>query len=101
MDRLWVRGKGNVRKKVLIQAAACNLALLMRSLYGSGKPKAAHDRIQAAILATLMLLATVNCVPESAARPRRASDPRGFARTHYRRSRCWTRSKIAGLDTGC
>src|SRR5262249_8179720 len=52
MDRLWVRGKDNVSKKVLIQAAACNLALLMRSLYGAGKPKAAHDRIQSAILAT-------------------------------------------------
>ena len=92
MDRLWVRGKDNVSKKVLIQAAACNLALLMRSLYGAGKPKAAHDRIQSAILATLMLLATVNGVLESR-RPRRASDPRGFPRTHYRRSRCWTRSK--------
>jgi transposase len=93
MDRLWVRGKGNVRKKVLVQAAACNLALLMRSLYcTAGKPKAAHDRIQAAILAILMFLAIVNCRPESR-RPRRASDPKGFPRTHYRRSRCWTRSK--------
>ena len=44
LDRLYVRGKENVHKKLLIQAAACNLALLMRSVYGSGKPKAAHDR---------------------------------------------------------
>src|SRR5215469_16249532 len=44
MDRLWVRGLDNVHKKLLIQAAACNLALLMRALYGTGKPKAAHDR---------------------------------------------------------
>ena len=43
MDRLWVRGLENVHKKLLIQAAACNLALLMRSLYGAGKPRAAHD----------------------------------------------------------
>src|SRR4051812_48638820 len=43
MDRLWVRGRENVHKKLLIQAAACNLALLLRSLYGAGKPKAAHD----------------------------------------------------------
>ena len=43
MDRLYVRGKENVHKKFLIQAAACNLALLMRSMYGSGKPRAAHD----------------------------------------------------------
>jgi hypothetical protein len=33
-----------VHKKLLIQAAACNLALLMRALYGAGKPRAAHDR---------------------------------------------------------
>jgi hypothetical protein len=32
-----------VHKKFLIQAAACNLALLMRSTYGSGKPRAAHE----------------------------------------------------------
>ena len=44
MDRLYVRGLHNVHKKLLIQAAACNLALLMRSLYGAGKPRAAHDR---------------------------------------------------------
>jgi transposase len=44
LDRLWVRGLENVHKKFLIQAAACNLALLLRSRYGSGKPRAAHDR---------------------------------------------------------
>ena len=40
LDRLYVRGRENVHKKFLIQAAACNLALLMRSKYGSGKPRA-------------------------------------------------------------
>ena len=36
LDRLYVRGLDNVHKKFLIQAAACNLALLMRSTYGLG-----------------------------------------------------------------
>ena len=45
LGRLYVRGKKHVHKKFLIQAAACNLALLMRSMYGSGKPRAAHDRV--------------------------------------------------------
>jgi hypothetical protein len=40
MDRLLVSGLENVHKKLLIQAAACNLALLMRSIYGAGKPRA-------------------------------------------------------------
>jgi len=44
LERLYVRGWRNVHKKLLIQAAACNLALLMRALYGAGKPRAAHDR---------------------------------------------------------
>jgi hypothetical protein len=39
-----------VHKKFLIQGAACNLALLMRSTHGSGKPRAAHERAAGAIL---------------------------------------------------
>ena len=56
MDRLWVRGLENVHKKLLIQAAACNLALLMRSVYGAGKPKAAHDGLRKAVLALLAFI---------------------------------------------
>src|SRR5450631_1277444 len=56
LDRLYVRGIKNVHKKFLIQAAACNLALLMRSLYGAGKPRAAHDGAVAAILAILAFI---------------------------------------------
>lgn len=50
LDRLWVRGLENVHKKFLIQAAACNFALLLRSTYGSGKPRAAHDKAAEVIL---------------------------------------------------
>ena len=35
---------------------ACNLALLMRSMYGAGKPKAAYDRAVAAIFAILAVI---------------------------------------------
>lgn len=59
LDRLWVRSLENVHKKLLIQAAACNLALLMRSRYGSGKPKAAHDGAAELILALLAFQAAV------------------------------------------
>jgi transposase len=55
LDRLWVRGLENVHKKFLIQAAACNLALLLRSRYGSGKPRAAHDRAAKALLMILLV----------------------------------------------
>jgi hypothetical protein len=56
MDRLYVRGLDNVHKKLLVQAAACNLALLMRSIYGAGKPRAAHDQSVEAIFAILALI---------------------------------------------
>jgi len=59
MDRLWVRGLDNVHKKLLLQAAACNLALLMRSFYGAGKPRAAHDRIIEAIVALLSFVRNI------------------------------------------
>src|SRR5580704_3913336 len=59
LDQLYVRGMDNVHKKFLIQAAACNLALLMRSMHGAGKPRAAHDRAVGAILAILAVIKAV------------------------------------------
>ena len=56
LDRLYVRGLDNVHKKFLIQAAACNLALLMRSLYGAGKPRAAHEDVIELFFAFLALV---------------------------------------------
>jgi transposase len=56
LRRLTVRGRGNVHKRVLLQAMACNLALLVRTLYGAGKPKAACDRAAHLFLALFELL---------------------------------------------
>jgi transposase len=64
MDRLYVRGRENVHKKLLIQAAACNLALLMRSLYGAGKPRAAHDHIVQAVFALLAFMKALKDVSQ-------------------------------------
>jgi transposase len=66
LDRLYVRGLENVHKKFLIQAAACNLALLMRSTFGSGKPRAAHDRAAEAILMILAVIEVVEDIFSSA-----------------------------------
>jgi transposase len=77
MDRLYVRGIDNVHKKLLIQAAACNLALLMRSMYVAGKPKAAHDQVVEAVFAILTLIKAISSISEpwcadSGNRPREA-----------------------------
>ena len=49
LRRVWVRGRENVRKRVLIQAAGCNLGLLLRSLTGVGTPRSLQGRALTAI----------------------------------------------------
>ena len=41
---MWVRGHENVRKRVLIQAAGCNLGRLLRRLTGVGTPRSLQGR---------------------------------------------------------
>ena len=47
MRRLYVRGTDNVLKRVLVQAAAFNIGLLLRTLSGWGKPRQAQGRTNA------------------------------------------------------
>jgi transposase len=100
LDRLYVRGLHNVHKKLLIQAAACNLALLMRTLYGAGKPRAAHDRRSELVLAYLWLnsVLTALCKPESvfSRHPGSVRHPSGCRRQERFRT-----SKTVILGTGC
>ena len=49
LRRVWVRGHENVRKRVLIQAAGCNLGLLLRQLTGVGTPRSLQGRALSAI----------------------------------------------------
>ena len=49
MRRVFVRGHENVRKRVLIQAAACNIGLLLRRQTGIGTPRSLQGRAFSAI----------------------------------------------------
>ena len=49
LRRVWVRGRENVRKRVLIQAAGCNLGQLLRRLTGVGTPRSLQGRALSAI----------------------------------------------------
>ena len=49
MCRVWVRGHENVRKPVLIQAAACNIGLLLRRHTGIGTCRSLQGRAVSAI----------------------------------------------------
>jgi len=94
MDRLWVRGRENVHKKLLLQAAACNLALLLRSIYGAGKPKAAHDQLQTAIFAILAILKAVEAVCSPLAKNSAVLAPNS-RRSHLTHLTCRLRQKTA------
>jgi hypothetical protein len=50
---LRLRGRANVARRYLLQAAGANLALVMRALYGLGTPRGWADRAQAALRARL------------------------------------------------
>src|SRR5450432_769686 len=100
LDRLYVRGKENVHKKFLIQAAACNLALLMRSRYGSGKPRAAHDGV---IDAILTILAVIKAVADvfTALWANSHGEVRFLIRSDRLPPAFFVGRKTPGLDTGC
>lgn len=55
LRRLQLRGQSNIRKRLLLQAAAYNLGLLLRKAVGSGTPKAyrvRNGRLLAILLST-------------------------------------------------
>jgi transposase len=103
MRRLQVRGLEEVRKKLLIQAAACNLALLLRTKHGAGTPRglaAAAKTLYAAILGLLAALGAPVRPGNGRIKPFGRSDPPRQARSR-RTSSCRRLSKTGGLDTGC
>ena len=54
--RTRLRGRANVAKRYLLQAAGANLALVMRTLFGLGTPRGWADRAQEDFLALLSVL---------------------------------------------
>jgi transposase len=71
MRRVHVRGTSNVAKRVLLQAAACNLALILRTMGGAGTPRGLADLRNVLTSAFLRLLEALtalendSCAPES------------------------------------
>src|SRR5260370_37375971 len=63
MRRVYVRGRGNVAKRVLLQAVAFNLALILRSITKAGTPKGLADLKRKIVLALLRVLAALWALP--------------------------------------
>jgi transposase len=62
LRRLHVRGKQNVQKRLLLQAAGCNLALLLRKIMGAGTPRALQEVAARLFFILLRLLSTTNAI---------------------------------------
>jgi len=54
--RTWLRGRKNVSKRYQIQVAAHNLGVVMRSLFGVGKPRVLQGGGGAAFAALVVLV---------------------------------------------
>jgi len=54
--RTWLRGRANVSKRYLMQVAAHNLGVVMRALFGVGKPRVLQGRGEAALAALVVLI---------------------------------------------
>jgi len=82
MRRTHLRGHGNILKRLLVHAAACNLGLWMRTLTGIGTPRGLQGRLAAAwaFCFTLWLLLR----DQVAADRRRGLDLRIFAVPSHR-----------------
>jgi transposase len=48
LRRLYLRGRSNILKRILIHHAALNLGLLMRNMFGVGTPRSLQGRLAAA-----------------------------------------------------
>src|SRR5207253_10535720 len=63
LRRLHVRGRDNVAKRVLLQAAAFNLALILRTITRAGTPKGLADLKRSAFCTLLRVLAALAVLP--------------------------------------
>ena len=68
LRRVHVRGRSSVAKRVLRQAAACNLALLLRSLCKAGTPRGLADLHFKLCCALWRVLAALRKLPTLAPR---------------------------------
>lgn len=59
LGRMTIRGRENVTKRYLIHAAAYNLGLVMRAIFGQGTPKGMADALGRLIVQIFILLAAI------------------------------------------
>ena len=79
MRRTHLRGHRKILKRLLIHVCGFNLGLVMRSLFGVGKPRGLQDRAAAAVLALFAgvsgILGTIRQLLSPWSRPNRLMSP--------------------------
>ena len=76
LRRLHVRGRGNVAKRVLLQAAAFNMALILRTMTRAGTPRGLADLKRKLFWVLLRLLAALSAMPAPLSGLDESSQPR-------------------------
>jgi transposase len=106
LRRVHVCGRGNVAKRVLLQAAACNLALILRSLTKAGTPRGLADLSSTLLGALGRLLTALLTTSASSTRPWSQPSPIVRRNRHHHHEIATRRFNLSfcgkwGSDTGC
>jgi len=100
LRRLYVRGKQNVQKRLLLQAAGCNLALLLRKMIGAGTPRALQHVVTSLLLVLRWLTSPMYGVNRRVTK-RSAVVSRRIPNRNRDAQLQLAAGKKPGLDTGC
>jgi len=100
MRRVYVRGRENILKRVLIHVGAFNLGLLLRSLLGAGTPRELKNHLSRLLLAPISPPGRFRVATSRAEAPFLPSRLRHTQNRRYLRylRRC---SKAPDFATGC
>ena len=105
LRRVHVRGMKNVAKRVLLQAVAFNLALILRSFTKAGTPRGWAERNFGTFRVALCLFSALEATERSCADPQRKIHDRPVSMASSFRTPRWAFIGLArqngGLDTGC
>ena len=102
LRRLHVRGRSNVAKRVLLQAAACNLALILRSITKAGTPKGLADLKTKLFYALWRILAALSPLDAANTCPSEIFVGHALPVAKLRsRSPNFSLAENGGSDTGC
>lgn len=102
LRRLTVRGAANITKRLLLQAAAFNLSLVMRKLFGAGTPRGFLERPAAVCRAVCGLWVIFSITPTNLSdRLRTIALPRRWSVAAWTSRSVASAARKTAFTTGC